>query len=153
MRWLVDRCYWLYTNNECFLLIIFVLCRSVLISYHHVGCLAVVVVLLVFAIRFNDLLHDIGIASYFVVFSIIMAPITVIYCQCRMAGDVVDVSERFKETGRIMIPRKFMFGKFTKSCTIFYIEVTYPFYTVTKETFTAFCQYAQDYSMELLLWK
>ncbi len=141
----------LYRTQQMFNVLLSSVFRSVLISFHHIGLLATVVVLVVFAVKYGDIMREEGPAAYAIVFSCILAPMVLIYFQCKMGGAVVDISEDFKFSGQNMFPRRTVFRKFAKSCRTFYIEVTYPFYTIHKETFTMFGEQVIDWSMDLLL--
>ncbi len=125
--------------------------RSALVAFHHVRCLATTVTLLVFAVRYQEVISVEGLIGYLVVGTCIVSPLVMIFFQCKMAGAVVDISEDFKFEPCKIKPSNCMFKKFASSCTTFYIEVTYPFYKVNRETFTGFMQQTQDCSMELLL--
>lgn len=126
---------------------------SPLVAFHHIGALSTVVVLLLVAIRYNEVLDQIGTVGYLVVFSCIATAMMLIYSQSKMAGWVVDISKKFGNSGRKLMPRSYMFRKFTRSCTPFYIQVAYPFYNVHRETFPLFCEQTLVYTTQLLLYE
>lgn len=125
--------------------------RSVLVSFHHIACLATVVVLLVFAVKYDQVLANEGATGYAVVIACILVPLIIIFNQCWMCGDIVDKSQSFKRVGETLLARKFAFRKFAISCRIFYVEVAYPFYSIHKETFLLFCEQILDFTVSLLL--
>ncbi len=126
--------------------------KSVFISFHHVGCLGTVVVLIVFLVRYNDILSNQGVFAYVLVFLCMMAPIFLLFAQSRMCGDVAHSSISIKESVAKIVPRKFLMRKFSMSCRTFYIKVAHPFYYVQKDTFLIFVNQALDYVVQLLLW-
>lgn len=126
--------------------------KSVLISFHHVGCLATVVVLIVFVVRYNDILRNEGVFAYILVFVSMMAPMFLLYAQSRMCGDVAASSIRIRESVAKIMPRRFLMRKFCVSCRTFYIKVSHPFYHVQKDSFLVFVDQALGYVVQLLLW-
>lgn len=124
--------------------------RSVLVSFHHVTCLATVVVLVVFTIKYNHILAAEGVKGYIVVAAIIFIPLILVFDQSWMCGNLEDTSHRFKVAGETLLPKKFVFRKFVRSCRLFYVEVVYPFYTIHKETFLLFCAQALDFTIQLI---
>ncbi len=126
--------------------------RSVFIAFHHVGCLGIIVVLFVFAVRYNEVLLDEGFVACVLVLGSIWSVITIIYFQTKMAGAVVNASREFKLAQRKITPRKLGLRKFAISCNTLYVDLTYPFYKIHQKTFVQFMERAQDYSMQLLLY-
>ncbi len=142
----------LYRTQQMFNVLLSSFFRSALIAFHHVGLLAGSVALLVFAVNYHSILTESGPVAFVIVFWCITTLMMIIYFQCKMGGEVVDISKRFKSSGSKIFQRKTLFRKFARSCTTFYVEVTYPFYTIHKETFTSFIEQVLEYSIELLLW-
>lgn len=126
---------------------------SPLVAFHHVGSLATLVAFLLVAIRYNHILDAYGATGYLFVFSGIAAFLVILYAQSKMVGSVVDISKDFRFSGMKLVPRTYMFRKFTKCCSPFYIQVAYSFYTVHKGTFRLFCEQTLDYAILLLLYE
>ncbi|CAL8127999.1 unnamed protein product [Orchesella dallaii] len=125
---------------------------SVLISFHHVAVLAVVSIMIFFAIKFQDIIWDGGIIVEGVVLSTIFTGMIIIKVQSMMCGYLVDVSENFRDRCKKVVRGKYFLRKSAESCDTFHIQVAYPFYTVDKGTFVNFCSQVQDYAITLLLW-
>ncbi|CAL8127991.1 unnamed protein product [Orchesella dallaii] len=125
---------------------------SVLVSFHHVAMLAVASIMLFFFIKFQDIVWEGGLLVEAFVLGTIIVPLWLINVQAIMCGKLVDASGAFKFRARKLVHRKTFLAKFGNSCTPFYIQVVYPFYTVHKETFADFCSQAIDYTITLLLW-
>lgn len=70
--------------------------RSAFVAFHHVACLATVVVLLVFVIRYQKVITAEGPLGNVAVISCMLSPLVMIFFQCKMAGAVVDISQDFK---------------------------------------------------------
>ncbi|CAL8128959.1 unnamed protein product [Orchesella dallaii] len=125
---------------------------SALLSLHHVACLAAAVSLAYFGIRFQSMLDDAGVLGYTVVFGGMSLPLIIQFLESYLLGQLVDISQNFRETGVKLMPRKMILGTFAKSCQKLYVEEAYPFFKVRRETFFEFCEQAVDHTINLLLW-
>ncbi|CAL8146208.1 unnamed protein product [Orchesella dallaii] len=126
--------------------------KSLLVSYHHVAVLATAVVLICFAVKFNDIMLSGGIMAYVVVLGSVMAPFALMYFQSGMCGRLVKISNEFKRTSNKIGERRLLLAKFARSSDTFYIQVAHPFYTIDNVTFVEFCDQVVSYVITLLLW-
>ncbi len=60
--------------------------RSILVSFHHAGCQFIVVPLICFAIRFNDILSEDGFVGYLVIGGAIVIVLCILWCQSEICG-------------------------------------------------------------------
>ncbi|CAL8146331.1 unnamed protein product [Orchesella dallaii] len=125
---------------------------SVLLSYHHVACIMCASVMACFAIRYQQIIVDGGILAVLVVAVGVLIPLGVVYFEGIFCGDLVAVSEDFKESGKLLMDRKTMHAKFALSCRPLYLKMTHPFYNVDRNTFLEFTDAVVDKTITLLLW-
>lgn len=125
---------------------------TVLISFHHIGLLAAVVILTCFGIRFQEIILESGVVAVIVIITAIIAPLIVEYEESVLFGHIVESSETFIKMGKKLVRKRTLFGRFLRSCRTFYVQEAYPFFTIDKQTFFMFCDRALDYIVVLLLW-
>ncbi|CAL8146188.1 unnamed protein product [Orchesella dallaii] len=126
--------------------------KSLLVSYHHVAVMATAVVLICFAVRFNDIMLGVQIAGCVVVLATAITPFVFMYVQTSMCGLLVDISNEFKQMSSKIGERRLLLTKFAKSADTFHIQVAHPFYNVDRETFAQFVCQVINYVVTLLLW-
>ncbi|CAL8146197.1 unnamed protein product [Orchesella dallaii] len=126
--------------------------KSLLVSYHHVAVMAAAVVLICFAVRFNDIMLGGGIVACVVVLASAITPVALMYAQTSMCGRLVDISNELKHMSSKIGERRLLIAKFAKSADTFYIQVAHPFYSVDRETFIQFFDQVVDNVITLLLW-
>ncbi|CAL8146205.1 unnamed protein product [Orchesella dallaii] len=126
--------------------------KSLLVSYHHVAVMATAVVLICFAVRFNDIMLGGGTVACVVVLASAISPFALMYAQTSMCGRLVDISNELKHMSSKIGERRLLIAKFAKSADTFYIQVAHPFYSVDRETFIQFFDQVVDNVITLLLW-
>lgn len=125
---------------------------TVLISFHQIGLLGTLAIMLFFAVKFQRFIWETGPIACVVVFASVLTPLAICYCQSNFFGDLVDMSDDFKDMALKICPRKTMFRRFAYSCQTYFVEEAYPFFHYDKNTFLEFCAAGVDYAINLMFW-
>ena len=125
---------------------------SYLISFHHAGILAAVTSLIFFAIAYNNVLSEVGLFAYILVLGLVVAASAIVFFECSFCGDLVDITDGFRNAGKKIVGRWTMYGKFCNSCRVFYMQLAWPFFHLNKETFFEWCDQVLNYVVTFLIW-
>lgn len=142
----------LYKTQQMLNLLINGYFRSILISFHHLGCHAIVVPLISFTIRFNNIISENGILGYVVVIGAILIVLMILWVQSEICGDLSIRSVEFTNSVKLLVSRNQYVLKVVRSTKVFYLQLAHPFYNISKETFMLFCGEVLSNSVTLLLW-
>ncbi len=142
----------MYRTQKLLNLLLNEIMATVLISFHQVGLLVTTTAMPYFGIKFQTVIHQVGIIGYFTVYSIAIAPLCLVCYQSIYFGRLVEITQTFKPKGLHLFPRKLLFHKFARSCETFNVEEAYPFYRFNRETFLLFCEQVLNYTVTLILW-
>lgn len=95
---------------------------SVKVAFHHVTCIVTFSVLVCFSIKFQEFFAANGVVAYVIVVAYVLVPVLIIYCQSEMCGELVGISENFRQTtGRkLRLSREMVLRMFVGSCRSLY---------------------------------
>ncbi len=125
---------------------------SVFISFHQIGMLATVSIMLFFFVKFQNVIWEVGPIACAVVVGSMLTPLLILWYQSQFFGVLVDTSDEFRENAMNIVPRKTRFRRFAYSCQTYYVEEAYPFFHYHKNTFLEFCETGIDYAINLMFW-